>query len=481
MNEADTRVCDIGIVGAGIMGGNLARNLVRGGRRVAVQDLDAAKVTALLEAPVGADDLVGTGSLAQLVDRLAVPRKILIMVPAGSPTDAVLDGLAALLEPGDIVMDGGNAHFADTRRRTELLAGKGLHFVGVGISGGEDGALRGPSIMVGGSQAAYRHVGPLLESIAAKVDGVPCCAHVGPDGAGHFVKMVHNGIEYAGMQLIAEAYQLLRDVAGLPARTVAAVFAEWNEGELESYLLRISADIAGHVDPLTGAPFLEVISDAADQLGTGRWTVQEACELDVPVSSISAAVSSRSLSKLGPLRSAIRPADDRPVQRWAAAEREDLVSKLRPTLYAATIVAYAQGFDLIRRASSVYGWDIDLAALALIWRDGCIIRARLLDAVRAALGGPEPLLAQDHFAGVLGAADDSWRDVVVAATRAGVPVPGLSAALSFVDALRAERLPTALVQAQRDYMGAHRYRRADRDGLFHTTWNGDHTEVRVDR
>jgi 6-phosphogluconate dehydrogenase len=404
------------------------------------------------------------------------------MVKAGAPTDAVVDELADLMEPGDTIVDGGNAAFQDTRRREAALRERGIHFVGAGISGGEEGALHGPSIMPGGPDEAYEALGPLLEDIAAKADGTPCCVHVGPDGAGHFVKMVHNGIEYADMQLIAESYDLLRHAAGLRPEAIAEVFRTWNTGRLDSYLIEITAQVLAHTDAATGQPFVDVVADRAEQKGTGRWTVQTALDLGVPVSGIAEAVFARSLSGDAELRAAARGLPG-PGETWldsAAADR--FADDVEQALYASKIIAYAQGFNEIQAGSAEYGWNVDPGAMATIWRGGCIIRARFLDRIRRAYDaepGRATLLTDDHFADALAGAQSAWRRVVSTAAELGVPTPGFSAALAYYDALRAERLPAALIQAQRDYFGAHTYRRTDRDGVFHTLWGEDRREEKT--
>jgi 6-phosphogluconate dehydrogenase len=414
----------------------------------------------------------------QFVASLERPRRVMIMVKAGAPTDAVIEEFAALLEPGDMIVDGGNAHFADTRRREAALRERGLHFVGTGVSGGEEGALHGPSIMPGGSRESYEALGPLLESISAKVDGTPCCTHVGPDGAGHFVKMVHNGIEYSDMQLIAEAYDLLRHAGGLEPAQVADVFRQWNTGRLESYLIEITAEVLAHTDAATGKPFVDVVVDQAEQKGTGRWTVQIALDLGVPVSGIAEAVFSRSLSGAPGLRAAARGLPGPGAAKLDAAGA--LVDDVEQALYASKIVAYAQGFNQIQAGSAEYGWDVDAGAMATIWRGGCIIRARFLDRIRAAYDADRDLptlLVDDHFTEAVRDAQDAWRRVVSTAAALGIPAPGFATALAYYDGLRAERLPAALVQGQRDFFGAHTYRRVDREGTFHTLWGGDRREV----
>ncbi|MGW4209975.1 NADP-dependent phosphogluconate dehydrogenase [Lentzea sp. NPDC004789] len=474
MTEGKARIA---VTGLATMGSNLARNLARHGFKVAVHNRTPAKMKALLDEHGHEGDFVGAETLQDLVDSLQTPRQIIIMVKAGGPTDAVIDELSGLLEPGDMVIDGGNAHYADTRRREAALKEKGLLFVGAGISGGEEGALNGPSIMPGGPAESYQHVGPVFEEIAAKVDGQPCCVHVGPDGAGHFVKMVHNGIEYADMQLIAEAFDLLSRVGGQSPAEISEVFTQWNSGDLESYLVEITAEVLKHVDA-NGTPLVEVIEDAAEQKGTGRWTVQEALELGVPVTGIAEAVFARSLSGHTDQRKAVREAFG--ANEVVAKPDAELVDDVRQALYASKVVAYAQGFDMIREASKNFDWNIDLGAMATIWRGGCIIRAQFLNRIREAYdANPDlaSLLVDNYFRDAVQNAEAAWRRVVVRAVESGVPTPGFVSALAYYDALRSERLPAALVQGQRDFFGAHTYRRTDRPGSFHTLWSGDRSEV----
>ena len=422
------------------------------------------------------------------VAALQKPRRLLIMVNAGAATDAVIDEFAPLLEPGDMLIDGGNAHFNDTRRREAKLRQQGLHFVGMGVSGGEEGALHGPSIMPGGSAESYQALGPMLETISAHVDGTPCCTHIGPDGAGHFVKMVHNGIEYADMQLIAEAYDLLRHGIGLTPAQAAETFRTWNTGRLDSYLIEITAEVLAHTDAKTRRPFVDIVQDQAEQKGTGRWTVQDALDLGVPVSGIAEAVFARSLSGHADLRRAARPlpgpqrraARPLPGPQRRAAQQAEFADQVEQALYASKLVSYAQGWNMIDVGSREFGWHIDLGQIAVIWRGGCIIRAKFLDRIRAAYqanSGLPTLLADAEFGKDLAAAQDAWRNVIGTAVGLGIPVPGFSAALSYYDALRAERLPAALIQGLRDYFGAHTYRRTDRDGTFHTLWAQDRSEV----
>ncbi|BDM70206.1 6-phosphogluconate dehydrogenase, decarboxylating [Streptomyces nigrescens] len=470
---------DIGVTGLAVMGRNLARNFARHGHTVALHNRTEARTQALMDAFGDEGNFVPTGSAESFVASLARPRRLIVMVKAGAPTDAVIDEFAPLLEPGDMIVDGGNAHFADTRRREAALRDRGLHFVGTGVSGGEEGALHGPSIMPGGSAEAYASLGPLLEDISAKVDAAPCCTHIGPDGAGHFVKMVHNGIEYADMQLIAEAYDLLRRALGMDPARIAEVFRTWNQGRLESYLIEITAEVLGHTDAATGKPFIDVVLDQAEQKGTGRWTVQTALDLGVPVSGIAEAVFARSLSGHADLRDASQGLPGPSGRRLGGSAAESFTDDVEQALYASKIVAYAQGVHQIQAGSQEYGWGIDPGAVAKIWRGGCIIRARFLNRITETYSGPDQpvtLLTAPYFREALEAAQDAWRRVVSSAAELGLPAPGFSAALAYYDALRSPRLPAALIQGQRDFFGAHTYRRTDRDGAFHTLWGGDRTE-----
>ncbi|MDD9380199.1 NADP-dependent phosphogluconate dehydrogenase [Streptomyces sp. ZAF1911] len=473
----------IGVTGLAVMGSNLARNFARNGFTVAVHNRTTAKTTALVEEFGHEGSFVAAGSAKEFVDALERPRRLIIMVKAGEPTDAVIREFAPLLEPGDVIIDGGNAHFEDTRRREKELREQGLHFVGVGISGGEEGALLGPSIMPGGSEESWASLGPMLEKISAKAaDGTPCTSHVGPDGAGHFVKMVHNGIEYADMQLIAEAYHLLREVAGYSPAKIAETFRAWNRGRLDSYLIEITAEVLAHTDAATGLPFVDVVADAAEQKGTGRWTVQIALDLGVPVSGIAEAVFARAVSGHGELRTAARGLAGPQAAPLSAAAADAFAAQVEQALYASKIVSYTQGFHQIQAGSEEYGWGVDPGAVASLWRGGCIIRAAFLDRIRAAYDArPElpSLLADAGFADEIGAAQEDWREVLVAAVRQGIPVPAFAASLAYYDALRSERLPAALTQGQRDFFGAHTYRRTDREGSYHTLWSGDRSEVRT--
>ncbi|GAA2096837.1 NADP-dependent phosphogluconate dehydrogenase [Microlunatus panaciterrae] len=474
-----TELAQIGVTGLAVMGRNLARNFARHGYRVAVHNRSHAKTESLL-ADHGSDGtFIGSESMADFVASLERPRKVVIMVKAGGPTDAVIAELVGLLEEGDIVIDAGNAHFPDTIRRERELKEHGLHFVGSGVSGGEEGALNGPSIMPGGSPESYTTLGPILEDISAKVDGVPCCTYIGPDGAGHFVKMVHNGIEYADMQLIAEAYDLLRQGLGASAGEIGEIFKTWNDGDLESFLIEITADVLAHKDAETGQPFVDIVLDQAEQKGTGRWTVQNALDLGVPITGIAEATFARALSGSVPQRTAARAGLQAHTAEWKVADREAFIDDVRQALYASKVVAYSQGFDQIAAASSEYDWNIDRGAMARIWRGGCIIRARFLNRITEAYERDADLpllLADPYFADVVGNALAAWRRVVAGAAQNGVPTPAFSSSLAYYDGIRAERLPASLIQAQRDFFGAHTYRRVDKEGTFHTEWSADRTE-----
>ncbi|MQM28133.1 NADP-dependent phosphogluconate dehydrogenase [Glycomyces albidus] len=472
---------DIGVVGLAVMGSNLARNFARHGFTVAVYNRTYAKTAELIDSHGDEGHFVPSEELADFVASLKRPRKAMIMVQAGNATDAVIDQLAALMEPGDMIIDGGNAHFENTRRREAALRDKGLHFVGTGVSGGEEGALLGPAIMPGGSEESYESLGPILEAIAAKApDGTPCCTRLGPDGAGHFVKMVHNGIEYSDMQLIGEAYDLLRRGIGIEPADLAKIFAEWNAGDLDSYLIEVTAEVLGHTDAATGKPLVDVIVDQAGQKGTGRWTVQNALDLGVPVTGIAEATFARALSSGVKQREGAVDILTGPTLK--AEFPDTFVDDVRQALYASKIVAYAQGFDQIAAASAEYDWGIDLGSCSALWRAGCIIRARFLDRITEAWrSDPElpTLLAAPEFTKIVTDAQDAWRRVVATAALAGIPTPGFSSALAYYDGLRSRRLPAALIQGQRDFFGAHTYKRVDRDGTFHTDWSGDRTEHEV--
>ncbi|NLT29905.1 MAG: NADP-dependent phosphogluconate dehydrogenase, partial [Propionibacterium sp.] len=432
-NPTDTsKLADVGVMGMAVMGSNLARNFARNGYAVALFNRTRAKTDAVMAEHAADGDLRPTGTVEEFVASLERPRRIIIMVQAGAATDATIESLLPFLEEGDIVVDGGNAHYEDTRRREVYLREKGLHFVGAGISGGEEGALNGPSIMPGGSPESYAALGPLLETIAAQYENEPCCTYIGTDGAGHFVKMVHNGIEYADMQFIAEAYDVLR-AAGLSVSEIADVFADWNTGDLDSFLIEITAEVLRQVDERTGQPLVDVIVDQAGQKGTGRWTVQIALELGVPVNTIGESVFARSASSDPELRAAAQRALNGPDRTISTDDRAQLIEDVRQALWAAKVVAYAQGLDEIRIGANEYGWEINVAEVAKIWRAGCIIRARLLERIRSEYAGGNltTLLEAPSIVEGFNAAQDGWRRTVARATAAGVPVPGFAAALGY--------------------------------------------------
>jgi 6-phosphogluconate dehydrogenase len=463
------------MVGLGTMGRNLALNIEEHGFPVAVWNLETDWTDRFLAEHRGAK-FTGAKTLPELVAALDRPRRIMMLIPAGPPVDQMIDKLAPLLEQGDILIDGGNSWFQDTRRREAALRGKGLNFVGCGVSGGEEGARHGPSIMPGGSVEAWHRIRDVLEAIAAKTEAGPCVTHVGTDGAGHFVKMVHNGIEYGDMQLIAETYDVLHRGLGLSTPEAGAVFAAWNEGILESFLVELTAHVCSVIDPQTQQPMVDVIQDKAGQKGTGKWTAQVALDLAVAIPTIGAALDGRVLSSLKDQRVAasrvFAGTDTR--APFSAGDRVDWQNDLRDALYAARICSYAQGMALIAAGAAEYGWTIDLAEMARIWKGGCIIRARLLDQVRQALGGsktPVNLLMDPAIAAEMQRASPGWRHVAAAATAAGIPVPGLSASLAYFDSYRTARLPQNLTQAQRDAFGAHTFERVEKPGFMHFEWN----------
>ncbi len=491
---------DIGLVGLAVMGENLVLNMESKGFTVAVYNRTTTRVDEFVAGRGAGRNIVGTHSLAELAGNLERPRKVMMMVKAGAAVDSTIDQLVAALEPGDVIIDGGNSNYEDTIRRAARLEKAGFLFVGTGVSGGEEGALTGPSIMPGGTEAAWPLVAPILRAIAAKVeDGSPCCDWVGSDGAGHFVKMVHNGIEYGDMQLIAEVYQIMRDLLGLSYAEMRAAFDEWNSGELDSYLIEITRDILGFADE-DGGPLVEKILDTAGQKGTGKWAGINALDLGVPLTLIGEAVFARCLSAVKDervaaakvLKSAGIGADARAVSgsggtrlngaapagpALSSAEKASMVDALRDALFASKIVSYAQGFLLMKEAAKEHGWKLDYGAIALMWRGGCIIRSVFLDRIKRAFDADAQipnLLVDPFFAGKTIACAPGWRKVVAAAVTAGIPTPALSAALAYFDGYRCARLPANLVQAQRDYFGAHTYERTDRPRgeFFHTNWTG---------
>jgi len=461
----------IGLIGLAVMGQNLVLNMERNGYEVAVYN----RTTETMESFVGAHAgkrLVGCSTLAELVTTLGRPRRIMLMVKAGPAVDRVIEQLAPLLEPGDLIIDGGNSYFTDTERRALALEATGVRFIGAGVSGGEEGALHGPSIMPGGEPEAYALVRDVFEAIAAKVKGEPCVTYLGPRGAGHYVKMVHNGIEYGDMQLIAEAYDILRRGLGLGATDLHAIFAEWNRGELESYLIEITADIFARVDDSTGLPLVDLIIDEAQQKGTGKWTSQNALDLGVPIPTINAAVESRIVSGYRAERLAASQILGGPAGTFEG-NKAGLIEDVRDALYMAKICSYAQGMALLRAASHEYVYMLKLGDIAAIWRGGCVIRARFLDRITEAFQRDPDLpnlLLDAAFRDEVQRRQTALRTVVHVATRLGIPCLAFSSALAYYDAYRAERLPANLTQAQRDYFGAHTYRRVDREGAFHTEW-----------
>ena len=473
---------NIGVVGLAVMGSNLARNLAsRSGNNVAIYNRSVEKTNDLVANHPEAN-FIASDSIDEFVASLAKPRIAIIMVQAGFATDAVITALSDRFEKDDIIVDGGNALYTDTIRREKEVSAKDIHFVGAGISGGEEGALNGPSIMPGGSKESYQHLGPILRSIAAVAEGEACVTHIGSDGAGHFVKMIHNGIEYADMQLIAEAYDILRQAGGLNPLEISRVLTDWNAGELESYLIEITAEVLAQVDQKTGEPLVDVILDAAGSKGTGVWTVQSALDLGTPVSGIAEAVFARSLSSQADQRAGA-PEYSAGDAVWEISDQKAFIEDVRKALYASKIVAYAQGFDAIRAGAIENNWDINLGEVAKIWRGGCIIRAQFLNRISDAYKQDAKLLSllfDGYFIKAIEDAATAWRQVVSKASLAGIPVPAFASSLSYFDGLRAERLPAALVQGQRDFFGAHTYKRVDMPGTFHTLWSGDKSEIQAD-
>ncbi|PRH26308.1 NADP-dependent phosphogluconate dehydrogenase [Burkholderia multivorans] len=465
----------IGVIGLAVMGRNLALNIESRGYAVSVYNRSREKTDELI-AEFPGRNLVPTYTLEEFVASLETPRRILMMVKAGEATDATIASLKPLLEKGDVLIDGGNTHFTDTIRRNQELAQSGLHFIGTGVSGGEEGALRGPSIMPGGQRDAYDLVEPILKQIAAKApsDGEPCVAYMGPDGAGHYVKMVHNGIEYGDMQLIAESYAVLKHVAGLTNEELGAVYTEWNQGELDSYLIEITSKIFGKKDDETGQHLVDVILDRAAQKGTGKWTSQNALDLGVPLPLITESVFARVLSSLKTERVAASKILSGPAAAPFDGDRAAFIEAVRRALYLSKVISYAQGFAQLRTASEEYGWNLDLGTIAKIFRAGCIIRARFLQKITDAYAKDRALanlLLDPYFRGIAEQYQASLREVVVAAVKAGVPVPAFASAVAYFDSYRSARLPANLVQAQRDFFGAHTFERTDKPGSFHANWS----------
>jgi 6-phosphogluconate dehydrogenase len=465
--------CDIGVVGLGVMGSNLALNMERHGFRVAGYDLDATKANAWLHGAAAGKNVEIASSPAGLMSVLKKPRRVLMMVPAGSPVDSAIEHLTGHLEKGDILIDAGNSLFSDTERRSRALEANGFNLVGTGVSGGEQGALWGPAIMPGGPREAWEALAPIFRAIAAKAeDGEPCVEYMGPGGAGHYVKMVHNGIEYGDMQLIAEVYDVLSRGLGLTAPELRDIFVEWNQGELKSYLVEITAEVLGRVDPESGKPLVDVILDEAAQKGTGKWTSQYAFDIGAPIPTINAAVESRIISALKPQRVAASRILHGPSPSYRG-ERGRLIAAARDALYASKITSYAQGMGLIKMASDEYKYGLKPVDIAKIWRSGCIIRANLLGDIMAAYQrNPElvNLLLDPSFRDAIERRQDAWRLFIQTAVGLGIPVLATGASLAYFDAYRSERLPANLTQGQRDYFGAHTYRRVDKAGTFHTEW-----------
>ncbi|MDQ0156470.1 NADP-dependent phosphogluconate dehydrogenase [Robertmurraya andreesenii] len=461
-----------GVIGLAVMGKNLAMNIESRGYSVSVYNRSREKTDEMLKEVEGRN-FVGTYSLEEFVDSLEKPRKIMLMVKAGKPTDATIEQLKPLLEKGDILIDGGNTFFVDTQRRNKELSELGIHFIGTGVSGGEEGALKGPSIMPGGQREAYDLVAPIFKDISAKVNGEPCTTYIGPDGAGHYVKMVHNGIEYGDMQLISESYFLLKHVLGLSADELHQVFSDWNKGELDSYLIEITADIFKKIDEETGKPLVDVILDTAGQKGTGKWTSQSALDLGVPLPLITESVFARFISAMKDERVEASKALKGPETKSFSGDRAAFIESVRKALYMSKICSYAQGFAQMRVASEEYGWDLQYGEIAMIFRGGCIIRAQFLQKIKDAYdreSGLKNLLLDPYFKEIVESYQTSLREIIGVAVQNGIPVPCLSAALSYYDSYRTETLPANLLQAQRDYFGAHTYQRIDKEGIFHTNW-----------
>ncbi|MCM3477205.1 NADP-dependent phosphogluconate dehydrogenase [Caldibacillus thermoamylovorans] len=462
----------IGVVGLAVMGKNLAFNIESRGYTVSVFNRSREKTDAMMQEATG-KNIVPTYSIEEFVQSLETPRKILLMVKAGPATDATIEQLKPHLEKGDILIDGGNTFFQDTIRRNKELSDLGFHFIGTGVSGGEEGALNGPSIMPGGQKEAYDLVAPILQAISAKVNGDPCCTYIGPDGAGHFVKMVHNGIEYGDMQLIGESYFLLKNILGLSNDELHQVFSDWNQGELDSYLIEITRDIFTKIDEETGKPLVDMILDKAGQKGTGKWTSQNALDLGVPLPIITESVFARFISAMKDERVQASKILTGPTSGAFSGNRKEFIEQVRQALYFSKICSYAQGFAQMRVASEEYGWDLKFGEIAMIWRGGCIIRAQFLQKIKDAYDRDSQLknlLLDPYFKDIADRYQDSLRNVIATAVMNGIPVPGFSAALSYYDSYRTKNLPANLLQAQRDYFGAHTYERVDKEGIFHTKW-----------
>jgi 6-phosphogluconate dehydrogenase len=464
---------EIGLIGLAVMGENLVLNMESKGYPVSVYNRTTDKVKTFLEGRASGKNILGTYSIQELIDSLASPKRVIFMVKAGPAVDELIDQVKPHLSKGDIIIDGGNSFFRDTERRHKALAAEGIHYMGTGISGGEEGALKGPSIMPGGAKEGYDRLAPVLTRIAAQVDDGPCCTYIGPSGAGHFVKMVHNGIEYGDMQLIGEAYDILKTGLGLEPAELADIFARWNEGALNSFLIEITAKIFTKIDEETGKPLVDMILDKAGQKGTGKWTSQTAFDLGIPVPTINAAVEARILSAYKAERLAASKTIGAGQNRFEG-KKDELIDAVRDALYASKICSYAQGTAMMKAASEEYGWNLNLAEISRIWKGGCIIRARFLDLIKEAYShSPDlpNLLLHPEFSTWILKAQDSWRMVIQTANGLGIPCLAFSASLNYFDSYRRDRLPQNLTQAQRDFFGAHTYERVDREGIFHTEWS----------
>jgi 6-phosphogluconate dehydrogenase len=465
--------CDIGIIGLAVMGENLALNMESKGFTVAVFNRTTEVTDKFAAGRAKEKNIQPTRTIEEFIGALKRPRKAMVMIKAGNPVDQVIGEVVPLVEKGDVIIDGGNSLFTDTQRRCKDLEGKGIHYVGCGVSGGEEGALKGPSLMPGGSRESWEIIAPIFRKIAAQVDGEPCCCYMGPDGAGHYVKMVHNGIEYGDMQLICEAYAILKDVLGLEPKQLAEIFAEWNRGELDSYLIEITSKIFRKIDPETGQPLVDVILDKAGQKGTGIWTLQSAIQQSVVISTINAAVEARVVSSRKEERVASSKILPRPEPKKFTGDAKQLVESVRKALYASKIVSYAQGMELLGAASKQYNWNLNFGDIATIWRGGCIIRAKFLNRIVEAYQRDPALhnlLLDSYFTDIIRNTQEDWRVAVSTAIEHGVATPAFSASLAYFDSYRSARLPSNLLQAQRDFFGAHTYERVDKPGIFHTEW-----------
>ena len=462
---------NFGVIGLGVMGKNLALNIESKGFSVSVYDAWTDRVDEYVNS-IGEKNIKGYHTMQKFADSLEVPRRILMMVKDGKPVDDMIDQIKPFLTKGDIIIDGGNSYFQDTVRRCKQLDGEGFHFIGSGVSGGEEGALNGPALMPGGNKEAYDLIEPIFNAIAAKVNGEPCSTYIGSDGAGHFVKMVHNGIEYGDMQLITEAYFLLKNILGLNAAELHEVFADWNKGELDSYLIQITADIFTKTDPETGKPVVDVILDSAGQKGTGKWTSQNALDMGVAAPTVAEAVFARCMSAMKSQRVKASKLLNGPAIQFTG-DRQAFIESVRKALFASKICSYAQGFDIYKTASEEHNWDLNYGAIAMIFRGGCIIRAQFLQSIKDAYDS-DPKLANlmlaPYFKNVLENYQNAWREVIMEAVKNGIPVPAFSSALAYFDSYRTETLPANLLQAQRDYFGAHTYKRIDKEGTFHYKW-----------